>query len=275
MTPFFLNDRAAVVTGAGRGIGAATAIALARAGADVLIASRTQEDLRAVAKEIESHGRRAVVVRADLSAPGTAGELAERAMDTFGRLDIVVNNVGDAEIEPFQETSWEAVEKALRYNVGTAHALTRAALPHLLAARDGGAVVNICSTVGRVAARGWLSYGMSKAALAHYTRLAAHDLAPRVRVNGVVPGAIATDNLRFVMEDDAARRELEAATPMRRAGTPEDVAHAVVYLASPAASYVTGTLLEVDGGIETTNVDLGIPDLEALPCPAGPGEEGI
>ncbi|MGW2314856.1 SDR family oxidoreductase, partial [Actinomadura luteofluorescens] len=178
----------------------------------------------------------------------------------FGRLDIVVNNMGGAMPAAFLDTSPRHMEKAFRFNVGTAHALTRAAVPHLLKA-DGGSVVNISSAMGRIAGRGYLAYGSAKAALAHYTRLAAFDLAPRVRVNAIAVGSVATSALDVVMTSDELRTEMERRTPLRRVGEPEDVAAAVLYLASPASAYVTGSVLRVDGGIEAPNLDLGLEDL--------------
>src|SRR5439155_8557256 len=156
-------------------------------------------------------------------------------------------------------------------NVAVAHSLTQAAVPHLLAGAGGGpagagggpagAVVNISSAVGRVAGRGYLAYGTAKAALAHYTRLAAADLAPRVRVNAVAVGAVATSALDIVLTDDTLRGQMERATPLSRIGDPADVAAAGVYLAAPAGGYITGKIIEVDGGIDRPNLDLGIPDL--------------
>jgi 7-alpha-hydroxysteroid dehydrogenase len=190
--------------------------------------------------------------------------LATVAADTLGRLDIVVNNVGGAMPRPFPATKPRHLVSAFEFNVATAHSLTQAALPHLLAAAgDGGsgAVINITSTVGRVAGRGYLAYGTAKAALAHYTRLAAADLAPRVRVNAVAVGAAATSALDIVVNDDDLRQQMEQSTPLGRIGDPEDVAAAILFLASPAGAYITGKVLEVDGGIERPNLDLGIPDL--------------
>ncbi|MGN5376920.1 SDR family oxidoreductase [Streptomyces lasalocidi] len=261
-----LDGQVAIVTGAGRGIGAATAIALARAGAHVVIVARTSDDLKRVSDETERAGRRAYMVPADLDDLEFVAGLPAQAVGEFGRLDIIVNNVGSATVKPYLDTEWSDLEHAMRANVAVAHTLTRAAVPYLLDISQPGAVVNVCSAVGRLGARGWLSYGMAKAALAHYTRLAARDLAPGIRVNGVVPGAVATDNLRFVTHDDVLRGRLEQATPMRRVGQPEDVADAIVYLASSASSYVTGKLLEVDGGIDTPNIDLGFPDLGTVPA---------
>ncbi|MEV0232080.1 SDR family oxidoreductase [Nonomuraea sp. NPDC050786] len=256
---FQITGAAAIVTGAGRGIGAATAVALAEAGADVALCARTEEQLRAVAEQVEKAGRRALVVPGDLAVPGAAEALAERAAQAFGRLDIVVNNVGGALPRAFLDTKRKHLENAFQFNVGVAHELTRAAVPHLL--QRGGAVVNVSSAVGRVAGRGYLAYGTAKAALAHYTRLAALDLAPAVRVNAVAVGAVATSALDIVMNDEAMRTQMEQATPLRRIGEPEDVAAAVLYLVSPAARYLTGKVLEVDGGIDRPNLDLGLPDL--------------
>jgi 7-alpha-hydroxysteroid dehydrogenase len=261
---FRVDGRAAVVTGAGRGLGAAAAVALAEAGADVVISARSEEQLAKVAQEIEAVGRRAVVVPADLSDLDAVAGLAEAAVSAFGRLDIVVNNVGGAMPRPFLDTAPRHLSRAFEFNVATAHSLTRAAVPHLLAAAENGttsAVINITSTVGRVAGRGYLAYGTAKAALAHYTRLAAADLAPRIRVNGIAVGAAATSALDIVVSDDGLRQQLEQSTPLARIGNPREVAAAVVYLAAPSGGYLTGKILEVDGGIQYPNVDLGLEDL--------------
>ena len=261
---FRVDGRAAVVTGAGRGLGAAAAVALAESGADVVISARSEEQLAKVAQEIEAAGRRAVVVPADLSDLDAAAGLAEAAVSAFGRLDIVVNNVGGAMPRPFLDTAPRHLSRAFEFNVATAHSLTRAAVPHLLAATENGttsAVINITSTVGRVAGRGYLAYGTAKAALAHYTRLAAADLAPRIRVNGIAVGAAATSALDIVVSDEGLRQQLEQSTPLARIGNPREVAAAVVYLAAPSGGYLTGKILEVDGGIQSPNVDLGLEDL--------------
>ncbi|WP_245623266.1 SDR family oxidoreductase [Spirillospora albida] len=256
---FSIEGRVAIVTGAGRGIGAASAVALAQAGADVVISARTQEQLRKVAAEIEAAGRRALIVPADLSEPEAAAGLADRAAAEFGRIDIVVNNMGGTIPNAFLDTTPEYLENAFQFNVSTAHALTRAAVPHML--ETGGSVVNISSVMGRVVGRGYLAYGTAKAALEHYTRLASLDLAPRVRINAIGVGSVATSALDFVLTDEATRTEMETKTPLGRIGDPEDVAAAVLYLASPAAAYVTGSVLRVDGGLDTPNLDLRLEDL--------------
>ncbi|MCW2885349.1 MAG: short-chain dehydrogenase [Streptosporangiaceae bacterium] len=256
---FLVTDRVAVVTGAGRGIGAATAVALAQAGADVVISARTEDQLHKVAREIEAAGRRALVVPADLSDLDAAAGLAAAAKDAFGRLDIIVNNVGGTMPAAFLDTKPHHLENAFQFNVGIAHALTRAAVPHLL--ETGGSVVNISSVMGRVSGRGFLAYGTAKAALAHYTRLAALDLAPKVRINAIAVGSVATSALDIVMTNDDLRTQMEGNTPLGRIGDPDDIAATVLYLVSRAGSYVTGKVLEVDGGIDAPNLDLGLPDL--------------
>ncbi|PXY25046.1 SDR family oxidoreductase [Prauserella endophytica] len=257
---FRLTGKVAVVTGSGRGIGAATAVALAEAGADVVLSARTREQLDEVAARIADAGRKAHVVPADLTDPAAAGMLADAAVETFGRLDVVVNNVGGTLPRPLSDTSTEFLDEAFRFNVGTAHALTRAAVPALLRA-GGGAIVNVSSVMGRVSGRGFLAYGTAKGALVQYTRLAAADLAPKIRVNAVAVGSVATSALQVVVDNPELRERMEAATPLRRIGDPEDIAAAILYLSSPAGSYVTGKVLEVDGGQQAPNLELGLPDL--------------
>ena len=257
---FRVTDQVAIVTGAGRGIGAASAVALAEAGADVVISSRTADQLEDVAAQIEALGRKALVVPADLNDEAAIRGLATAAKETFGRIDIVVNNVGGTMPRAYLDTSVGFLERAFHWNVSTAHALTTAAVPVMLE-NGGGAVVNIASVIGKLAGRGYLAYGTGKGALIHYTELAATDLAPRVRMNAIAVGSIATSALDIVMSDDEMRTAIENATPLRRLGRPEDIAAAVVYLASPAGAYLTGAVLDVHGGLSQPNMQMPIPDL--------------
>jgi 7-alpha-hydroxysteroid dehydrogenase len=257
---FRVDGRVAVVTGAGRGIGAAAAVALAQAGADVVISARSAEQLSKTAAAIEAAGRAARMVVADLSDPMVMADLSAAAQDTFGALDIVVNNVGGAVPRAFLDTTAEELEEAFRFNVSTAHALITSAVPPMLEA-GGGSVINISSVLALISGRGFLSYGTAKGALAHYTELAAQDLAPRIRVNAIAAGTIVTAATRPITDDAELRSRVEAATPLRRLGTAQDVAAAVVYLASPASAYLTGTVLEVHGGLQAPSTQQPLPDL--------------
>ena len=258
---FRLDDRVAVVTGAGRGLGAAMALAFAEAGADVLIAARTQSQLEEVAEQVRGAGRRAHIVVADLARPEDTSSLAAQAVEAFGKLDIVVNNVGGTMPGALLDTTAKDMRDAFTFNVATAHALTAAAAPLMLEHSGGGSIINVTSTMSRVAGRGFAAYGTAKAALAHYTRLSALDLAPRIRVNAIAPGSILTSALDIVASNEELRTPMEQATPLRRLGDPLDIAAAAVYLASPAGGYLTGKTREVDGGITFPNLELPIPDL--------------
>ncbi len=262
---FLVTGQVAIVTGAGRGIGRATALALAEAGADVVVSARTPGQLDEVAAEVRALGRRAVTVPADLSDLDALPGLVERATGELGRLDIVVNNVGGSFPRPLLETSSRMFEKAFHFNVTTALELSKAAIPALLATeRDPGAsasIVNISSAIGRLTDRGFAAYGTAKAALSHLTRLMATECAPRIRVNAIAVGSTATSALETVLTDDGLRTAMEDNTPLRRLGDPLDIALGVLYLSSPAGGYLTGKILEIDGGLNAPNLMLGLPDL--------------
>jgi 7-alpha-hydroxysteroid dehydrogenase len=201
-----------------------------------------------------------VVVPADLSDLDAVAALVDQAREAFGRLDVVINNVGGAMPRAFMDTSPGRLEQAFHFNVATAHALLRPAVP-LMLENDGGSVVNISSAMGRVSGRGYLAYGTAKGALEQYTRLASRDLAPRIRVNAVALGSIATSALDIVMSSDELRTTMEDATPLQRIGDPEEIAAAILFLVSAAGSFVTGKILEVDGGLQSVNLEFGLPDL--------------
>ncbi len=259
MQMFRVDGRVAFVNGAGRGIGAATALALAEAGADVAVRARTLAQLEDVAEGIRGLGRGALVLQATDEAGDDVAAL-DRTVEQFGSLDILVNVVGGAMPGAFLRGSDRKLAESFDFNVTVAVRLIRAAVPHMLGA-GGGSIVNITSSMGHLVARGFSTYGTVKAALDHATRLMAADLSPRIRVNGVAPGAIHTDALEVIMRDPEIRAAIEAATPMRRLGSVEDIAAAVLYLCSPASSYVTGQIIDVDGGIRIPNFQMPFADL--------------
>lgn len=258
---FRLTGKCAIVTAAGRGIGAAIAEAFAQAGADVVIGARTASQLEEVAKRVEGHGRRAVTVVGDLRHRDGMELLVTRAVEEFGRLDIVVNNAGGSMPGAFLGTSEKAFNQAFHWNVTTAFNLTQLAVPQLLKS-GGGSVINIASSAGRFNDRGFAAYGTAKAALVHLTANLAADLSPRIRVNAIAPGAIATSALDVVLQNEALESEMKRRTPLGRLGVTDDIAAGALYLASPASSYVTGRVLDIDGGLRGSNLDMGLPDLE-------------
>jgi 7-alpha-hydroxysteroid dehydrogenase len=250
MEQFSLDGRVAIVTGGGRGIGADIARTLARAGAAVTVTARTKTDLDAVANEIEADGGTALSHVADVADLDVLAGLVDRTVERLGGLDIIVNNAGGGlDWHPFLETSVDQLEQAFHFTVSAPFRLCQLAVPHLLE-RSGASIVNIGSvTVGK-ALRGHIAYETAKAAVTQMTKTMAADLGPRIRVNGVHPGAIETAFIKGFLDHGPPelREAMVARTRMRRIGTPEDVANAVLYLVSPAASWVTGTMLEVNGG---------------------------
>ena len=249
-TRFRLDGRVALVTGAGRGIGRAIALAFAAAGADIAVTARTQADLDAVAAEARALGRRAVVLPADVSQAGAAEAVVQGCVDGLGRLDVLVNNAGGAGPNDPLRTTPEQFLKTLEWNVLPAYALTRLAVPHMRVG-VGGSVINITSAAARHAQRSFSGYGTAKAALTQLTRLLAQDFAPAVRVNAIAPGPVVTDALARYLTPEV-RAAMESRTPLARLGTVEDIAAAALYLAAPASSWMTGKVLELDGGAEAT-----------------------
>lgn len=259
---FRLTDKVAVVTGAGKGIGAEIARALAEAGADVAVVARTADDLEEVAAAIRALGRRALVFAADLNDLDALPVLLDRVVTELGGLDIVVNNAGGSTSYPFLDTRVEHLEGSFHFNISVPFELSRLAVP-LLLERGGGSIINISSVAGSKTTRGGLVHGTMKAAMTHMTKMMAQDLAPRVRVNAVLPGAIETAALSRLLArmDPSVRATMIERTPMRRNGRPDDIAPMVVYLASPAAEWVTGKCYDIDGNASADLIPKSIPDL--------------
>lgn len=261
---FKLDGEVAVVTGAGKGIGRAIAIALAEAGADVAIASRTQSDLDNVAREIEALGRRALPLVTDATDMVALQRLADRTVESLGKLTIWVNNAGgipDGSPRYLTRTTEDQFDAQIDLNLkavwmGATIAAKVMSSNHTDNAKDPegthGAIINISSrsAFGPQVKNG--PYGASKAAVNSLTTTLSVELAPKIRVNAVAPGPVPTENFNDCMgtETDEQRANLLGmiGIPMQRYGTPEDIAAAVVYMASPASSWVTGQCLYVTGG---------------------------
>jgi len=250
---FAIEGRVAIVTGAGLGIGRGIAIGLAEAGAHVVLAARTQSDLEKVASQIRSLGRQALVVPTDVTDASACERLVRDAVVEFGRLDILVNNAGGA------------MPRAFAFNVTAPLTLTKLAARQMIDTVGQGAVINISSRSASMTQTMFVAYGAAKAALDRMTRNIAPELAPRVRVNAIDVGGVATRSLEVVLTDDVLRRQFVDGTPMNRPGEPEDIACAVLYLASDASSWVTGKVFEIDGGAESPSISVPAPVFEPTP----------
>jgi NAD(P)-dependent dehydrogenase (short-subunit alcohol dehydrogenase family) len=246
---FRLDDRVAVVTGASRGIGRAIALGLARAGAHVVLTARRQPDLDAVAHEVAALGRRALPLAGHMGRRPDIDRLFDSTLAEFRRVDILVNNAATNPVfGPLIDIEEDAWDKIMALNVkGYLFAAQRAARAMTAAGR--GAIVNVSSTGGVRASPGLGAYSVSKAAVIMLTRVLARELAPMgVRVNAVAPALIETRFSEVLWKTPEILERYLAATPMGRTGQPEEVAGAVVYFCSDAASYVTGQTLVLDGG---------------------------
>ncbi len=256
---FKLTDQVAIVTGGGRGIGRATCLAFAEAGADVVVAARRLETLEEVVAEVSKRGRRAIAVPTDVTDAAQLDTLLAKTLETFGRVDTIVNNAGGWPPTTAIAVDDSDMASALQFNVTSAFHLSRQAAPHL-AKSPNGSIVNISSAMSHLVESGFVAYGTAKAALNHMTRLLAFEWAPRIRVNAIAAGATLTDALEaFVQMEDLHAKMIEM-TPMKRLGHADEIAAAALYLASPAAAWVTGKIFEIDGGSVTATWPYKIPN---------------
>jgi 7-alpha-hydroxysteroid dehydrogenase len=246
---FSLEDKIALITGGGRGIGATIARVFSAAGAHVAVTARTASEVEGVAAEIRDAGGRATSIPADLFDVEQLSRIIDETEEAFGGIDILVNNAGAGGSPLFVDTRIEHLQRSFHLMVAVPFELARLALPSMLE-RPGASIINMTSVGWYRSTRGNLAHHTAKGALAQLTRLMAADLGPKIRVNAIVPAAVETPGLREVFEKRAPemRQTILDHTRLRRMGTPEDIAYAALYLASPAASWITGTLLDINGG---------------------------
>jgi 3-oxoacyl-[acyl-carrier protein] reductase len=242
-----LNGKIALVTGAAQGIGREIALALANDGADVAICDVNLEAAQKTAADIETKGRKSLALKANVAASADVIAMMDQVVEKFGRIDILVNNAGitrDGLILRMKDEDWDLV---LSINLKGAFLCTKAALRHMSKQR-GGTIINIASIVGAMGNAGQANYVASKAGLIGITKTIAREYANRgVTANAVAPGFIETAMTQALPEN--VRQELAKQIPMGKLGTPEDVANAVRFLASPWASYISGQVIHVNGGM--------------------------
>ncbi|MGV8057477.1 MAG: SDR family NAD(P)-dependent oxidoreductase [Smithellaceae bacterium] len=244
-----LSGKVALVTGAGRGIGKAIANALARAGADVCVTARTESQINETAKEIRRSGRSALAIPADVTNATAVAQVVEKTIAGLGDLHILVNNAGMELVKPLMETSENEYDAVMDTNVKSMFLFTKAAGAHFIA-RKYGRIVNVASVGAFIAAPGQTVYHASKAAVAHLTKATAIDLARHnINVNAVAPGWVRTDMIKHLLEDEATLSKYVKAIPLRRLGEPGEIAPLVAYLCSDLASYMTGSVIIIDGGV--------------------------
>ena len=253
-----LSGQVAIVTGGGRGIGRATALELAKLGADVVVAELDKAGAERTAGEVKALGRRSAAVPTDVTVRADLARMVERARGEFGRIDILINNAGiyrAAAPLDVTEEHWDAV---LDINAKAVFFATQAVLPVMIAQKRG-AIVSLASMAGKIGSRTNLPYNASKAAVISMTKsLALAHAADGIRVNCVCPGFVETDMWTKVATDQGAllgmsaeefTRQRASQVPLGRMERPEDVAHVICFLASPRAEYMTGQALSVDGGL--------------------------
>jgi 3-oxoacyl-[acyl-carrier protein] reductase len=242
-----LANQIAVVTGAGRGIGRSIALKFAGAGADVVCVSRTADNSEKVAGEIRALGRKAWAHAVDVADPKAVAEAGEKILGETTRVDVLVNNAGvtrDGLIMRMSEQDWDTV---LNTNLRGAFSFTKAFSRAFIKQRSG-RIINIASVIGLIGNAGQCNYAASKAALIGFTKSVARELASRgITVNALAPGFIETDMTAAL--DQKMREELLKRIPLNRLGKADDIADAALFLASPAAGYVTGQVLTIDGGM--------------------------
>jgi len=246
---FDLTDKSAVITGGSKGLGLAMAAGLASSGADVMLVSRNRDQAAAAAEEVaRDFGRRAVGWQADVSEPAEAQRMTDRALEEFGKIDILINNAGINIRGPIDELTYEQFQEVQQINVNGVWLCSKAVTPAMKQA-GGGKIINLSSTLGLVGLANRTPYATSKGAVAQMTRALALELAPHhINVNAICPGPFLTEMNVPIAETEEGKKFIVGATALERWGRLEEIQGAAIFLASDAASYLVGSMLVVDGG---------------------------
>ena len=254
MTEFSLEGKVAVITGASRGIGRAIALRLAQAGAKVVVSSRKLEHVQPVADEIKAAGGEALAIQAHVGRTDEVQALVKQTMETFGQIDVAVNNAGtNPHFGPLLSADEGQWDKILDTNLKGAFRVCQAVAPHM-EAQGGGKIINVASIAGLRPSPGMGVYSVSKAALIMLTQVLAMELGHAgIQVNAIAPGVIKTRFSRVLWQTEQIAGPILAHLPLARFGEPEDVAGLALYLASPASDYVTGAVFLVDGGMNVAS----------------------
>jgi len=251
---FDLTGKVAIVTGGARGIGKGITLTLAKQGADVVIVDLLSDEAEATASEVEKLGRKALAIKCDISKKEEVDQTAKQVLDTFGKIDILVNNAAWERIMFFVETTPDFWDKIIDINYKGILNWTRAVIDHMME-RNYGRIINIGSDAGRVGSMGEAVYSGTKGAVIAFGKTMARELARnKITINCVCPGPTLTPLTQGMMQEEGSLTakvmpSMEKIIPLRRLGTPEDIAAAVAFLASDEAEFITGQTLSVTGGL--------------------------
>lgn len=248
---FRLDGKVAIVTGAGKGIGKCIAESFAEMGAKLVCAARSEDEIEATAAQVRKIGSEALAVPCDVTEQDQLSNLVEKTLSTFGGIDIIINNAGapGRGWGTLEEIDMEAFDHTLRLNLSSAYTLVHLSL-EALRASPAASIVNVSSAMAWMVDKDFSAYSAAKAGLNQMTRVLAYELAPTVRVNAISPGAIDTPATDFITRNPKRMANTERWIPAKRIGQPRDVALGALYLASSASAFVSGKILEIDGGLQ-------------------------
>jgi 3-oxoacyl-[acyl-carrier protein] reductase len=245
--PLKLHDRVAIITGGAQGIGRAIGLLLAQNGADIVIADKNDQQAEETVQEISLLGRKSLAVKVDVSNFSEAEKLGKTVFDAFGRIDILVNNAGITRDGLFLRMKEEEWDEVIAINLKSVFNCSKGVIRYLGKQR-GGKIISVASVVGQMGNIGQANYAASKAGIIGFTKTLAREFASRrIMVNAVAPGFIETDMTRTLPEK--VREEFISNIPLGRMGTPEEIAEAVLFLASDASNYITGQVININGGL--------------------------